>query len=1842
MKFIQILNRYTRKIAAIWGVVFLFELVSPMVAMALTAGPTAPEATSFEPVDTTDMVNPLTGSFTYNLPLLEVPGPEGGYPLSLSYHAGIRPDVEASWVGLGWTLNPGAINRNVAGLPDDFDEVSLRRRDYWSGGNRKDYGLDVGFASAVNVGLVFANDTYQGFGVGASLGYGIKFGSLSIGVDVGLNPYGGGYAGINASSGVEIIKGLGLGGSAGLTTNFESISFNNGVSLYKNNGAEKASTNLLSVSMSSSSNKPSLSVMGIRGSVFNSNSGKISTSSSGFGFTIPLGIFSIGASFRNTRYWIDETAEIPSTGSLYTPILDVNTPNTYMNNRSFDNYRLIPDDINIADSPEDYEMLGGTLPEYDNYVVTGQGIGGQIRPSLYQRALHLSNNTPSKSQMKQNIANVSVKAGAGFRFVNDFSNSFDQGLDDVIYQSGTPQDPNTLPFGMGGNTDRRIGNELAASKYVKYFTNDEIRNGNAKTKGFIDVGSVNRGFTRITNGTTFPNSTIATKGGSQIGGFMVTNESGVTYHYALPVYSFNEYSYNYTPKDNGKYTETTRKEPYAYTWLLTAVTGPDYVDRNGNGLVDAYDWGYWVAMDYGKWSNDYVWRTPAEGTDRDLDQNYSMYTSGQKELYYINKIRTRTHTAIFEKEARFDGKGNSTSALQTKNLGMYANLFDGTSRQSMRLNKVYLFNSTDASVINETSETINMGNSWEYYDNVIDNFDIDKVGRSVVEAKAIRIIDFGFSYDLSAETPNSFNSRKPDEKLGKLTLDGILFRGKGGVNLLPPTRFSYEESDVSSFEATRNAVNEFSTANTTFLELGMMIESAEDNPVYYGMVTAVRNGGQGKIYTLMNGKAFDSNVTNITLRQTKNPNYCKDCRDIWGFYKGDIDKTLLGLNEDIARKVTLSSAKSTDAWNLRSISSPTGNRIDLDYESNEFKKAIFEKKFSVPIKDFRRISDNKFSVELIGGVQDLIDSYALNEVVDGTFLESYLFPSGAKSYALIESSLDAAQCYFGGRDGTSDRIILNFKKFYDTPLNPSPVKDLYYGNIRLNISQNLNYGGGSRIKSIKNVGVNNVIYQTDYLYRTGNISNGVTSYLPINMETGYFENLPLEGVKTNYKKVLNRDFNKILKFAREIPGPGIMYSRVRIQNKVLQSNGDSQKEGFTDNTYRVMDERMISRTVMQDMPGTTGYVHGVNLRISDFTTNIGDVLQITSYDAEGRLVKQMRNRYLFDEATESADLRAQYRNILSSRFNSQGLVTERFAEARYHNNKKYSNRTNIVMAAREQYPSILLSSTTQDFINKSSESTENLGFDFYNGQPNKVLTKDSYGNRFLTETGFAYLQYAEMGNRLANISNKNMLTQVYSRVSYKVDNSNAKVGVVGGTKAIWSKEADVLMPNGTIIKQNSAANGQVWRKEREEVLEIPDTYGGSGILPIAQFTLTNGYWKLVNGIRIYNVYSKALEDYDRNNNYSANRYGYNNGKIIAGANFAKYGELAFSGAEDELMGTSVLGEVSKGQGTVSTGAFHTGSKSLSLAGGATGFEYSVPITNLTENRTYVASVWVKNAINGKVSLYYDVDGVATVAPINSAQSTKKSGDWNLVNIEIPISGGTQLKVYVKNEGTVSSFVDDFRFHPKNTNALAYVYDNFSGELTYILDHFNLYTRFEYDGMGRLVRTYKEQFGRAPYKTNEYQQNYGFSSSVYYNDKITLYFRKSNCTVGEGAEVKYDVPEGKYSSEISKGDANSKAMAEANQNGQAYANSTNGCITCKKYRVKVHRMNFDKLYFNYYDCNNQYRSVTYETLPQDINTGAYLVAYVCVSTIRSGIQFSRGQNQENVNVSAEIELVGNCD
>lgn len=151
------------------------EAALPLATFALSGGPSQPEVQGFQPIGTSEMVDPFTGDFSYNIPLMDI----DGYPINISYRSGITMDQEASWVGLGWSLNPGVVNRGMRGIPDDFmgDEVVKQ----------------INVKPNLTIGC--------GAGFGAKL-FGLDFLTGNLGASVKYNNYTG--VGIELSGGVNL------------------------------------------------------------------------------------------------------------------------------------------------------------------------------------------------------------------------------------------------------------------------------------------------------------------------------------------------------------------------------------------------------------------------------------------------------------------------------------------------------------------------------------------------------------------------------------------------------------------------------------------------------------------------------------------------------------------------------------------------------------------------------------------------------------------------------------------------------------------------------------------------------------------------------------------------------------------------------------------------------------------------------------------------------------------------------------------------------------------------------------------------------------------------------------------------------------------------------------------------------------------------------------------------------------------------------------------------------------------------------------------------------------------------------------------------------------------------------------------------------------------------------------------------------------------------------------------------------------------------------------------------------------------------------------------------------
>ncbi len=219
--------------------VFMFELFMPLYSVALTSGPAQPEAEGFTPAGTSDMVNTFSGDFNYNIPLFELPGPNGGYPFNLAYQAGVTMDQEASWVGLGWNLNPGAINRDMRGLPDDFNGDIIKtdidiKKNYTAGVNLS-FSPELWSFDFAKGGLTFSlgvrYNSYKGFGASTSVGGNSSIGDSgdggsvtgSVGLGVSFDSDEGAGADVSLGLGGKVGKGDNrLDGSVGMGVNSRS------------------------------------------------------------------------------------------------------------------------------------------------------------------------------------------------------------------------------------------------------------------------------------------------------------------------------------------------------------------------------------------------------------------------------------------------------------------------------------------------------------------------------------------------------------------------------------------------------------------------------------------------------------------------------------------------------------------------------------------------------------------------------------------------------------------------------------------------------------------------------------------------------------------------------------------------------------------------------------------------------------------------------------------------------------------------------------------------------------------------------------------------------------------------------------------------------------------------------------------------------------------------------------------------------------------------------------------------------------------------------------------------------------------------------------------------------------------------------------------------------------------------------------------------------------------------------------------------------------------------------------------------------------------------------------
>jgi hypothetical protein len=1864
----MIRNRIVLKTFAVF---FLIEIISstvlPSLSWALTAGPTAPEATSFEPVDTTDLVNLSTGDLVYNVPLLEVPGPSGGYPLSLSYHPAIQPNEDASWVGLGWNLNPGAVLRNVSGIPDDFSDVESATRFYWNGGHRESFeaGVTIGPAgqAGVTAGLSYSQDTFQGSGVGISLGIsggiGGKGSGASAYADIGISPYGDPSASAGVSLSVPIGKaaneGMHVGIGMGISTNFKSVSgsMHGGVS-YSDKGkdltkdSDDNGLSLVGGSISTNSRGVSTSLGGNAVASHNAKTGKISTHDRGFSLSLPVApILGVSLGYHYQRYWIDETDKIKVNGALMNAVPSPTTE--YLDSHSFDNYSILEVDTDLKTDMDPEKQMGGTFPNYDNFYVHAQGVSGNIRPYYFEKFLVKRNDYVEKEDSDgdtyKQYKTYQYPLGdnykrAEFRFVGDLSNRFEYNpepirmVPDAYYSQSNP-----MGFNFGWSNDLvkgELGNEpyasntLAGSRHIEYLTNSDIAqadspNSRASKSGFKETNST--GFNRNNQAS------------YAIGAMIITNESGVKYHFSLPVMTFDEYTYAENVSKILTFNESKNPTGYAYTWLLTGVTGVDYIDRgpdgNPDGKLNEFDWGYWVSFEYGKWTDQYYWRNPSEDMSLDIDNQFKKFSEGRKELYYLDAIRTKSHTALFIKEIRDDAKSTiysyrnisnvkpnviyagtkETLTDVSKNGGFIPKQITNTCNletwfmetledkgniqyysrptSTLKLNQVLLFtndqlpaslNKSDGSIYQQqynydwtvTHHDAFPGNypgcpftpilfNQHLYQNVLDVGDV-KFLPANYNQNVLRQIDFKTDYSLSPGTSNSFSSALASTELpstnpadyplnGKLTLKGVSFKGKGGADLIPGMNFNYELDEALSGTGNLQQVGSaFSMLQSNSgLSEGDIIKFSVNNAFYYAVVASISENGFTHNLKILGTALTISGLRSINWQVTKNPPYDKNAFDTWGLYKSDIDKNLLGINENAARLVSRTSARALDVWSLRSVSSSLGSKTIFDYGADEYRKPVLSLNHLLRVKELRPKSGSQnYEFVLYDNISDLDKLMAPSTSVGYSLLLAY-------PYLKLDFTNISKSFIHETKQGTTTITSIRFDGTYwilevpnlsalFTPKPPSGDKTyappiVIAGNISHH-NEYQNFGGGIRVNSIT-IESENTKHQTLYDYTENGKTSGVTSFEPGGMDQAIFV-FPSTGDEKDYfldtqKKtdaekayntILSSNFSRILANSREILPPGVLYESVTVKEKVSKAGEEFidvpnysvyNFAGFNEGMIGIIygDDKEHEYAQPIDLTNGKRRVHKIksrSVKIKNYSAQAGLLKKVTLYHNSEKISETI-NHYLHDNVSQSLSANTDlYEDMVRSKFNGQGIIHETFAEARmvrqdynvtYNAGFTFTDKAyNLlgVVAKREEYPIVQTGQTSVNYKTGIKTESENLALDFYTGTVISSKSSDGYGNTFVTETTPAYRVYDAM--KPMGLGGKNMLTQQAATKTYKLNPSNLseKQGLVSASVQTWSDQTNVV--------GGAPGNKQdgIWRMKSSYIWKGDDVsqLNADGLYPYSNFATqpfnfttpdaSSSQWQKTSEITLYDVHSHALEASDLNGDYAATKMSSDNHTVLATAANAGYNDLVYSGAEDNLVTGYFGGNVSPGQGVVQSTSAHTGLKSLLVNGGNTGFTYAVNKSDLkNKSSQYHASVWVKESaanVLPQVSLVAETNSNVVLASA-TPRATARAGSWYLINLDFDLPATELVKVYVKNTSASTSYAfDDFRFHPFSAAMTSYVYNQW-GELTHILNNNNLYTEYRYDGMGRLKETYTETF-RTSYgnqgiaKISEIEYNYGSS------------------------------------------------------------------------------------------------------------------------------------------------------
>ena len=690
-------------------------------------------------------VNTSTGQLSGSIPLITIPGLDGeGYQMSLNY-APPTPGSEASWVGYGWSLSPGAIQRNQNGIADDFKGTIInisKKPDYTRMTGRFVTGAEALSAVNGNIGTGAVWDSDRGVSPSVSL-------SLS-GFGAGIRYLHEGGEGIFSASVNPVQMALAVSNKVRGSGDGFSVDQSAAAADAGNRRAPAASDVTSGLRASVMDKLQSLHSTFVNSGIaaFNLRTkgmlsmrayeNPISGTTGAFVGTIQGSLAAdIGGEVGFDTHW---------TSLSYEPVDADKEVTGYL--RGGERAAGMDFTMERADVVDEYDkFVAAPVAMPDRFSVSAQGLAGSFRghfrrPGTFhddpvdydvEQGVNLGlefaagvGNVTAGATVTDDLVNTMEQEDWGFSSSPGFGDegqsvffAFDDepGLnraygaaDEVPHATGAAG----LQAMLAGDADLVLQGSVEAdepierqmmSKWIRW--NTVLESNDHHTHAMKTVYPM-RFCNQSLTGDVAAFRTVMD--GDHIGEFEVVNESGVTYTFGIPVLERDRVELSFTvpggvdpltlgPLDYkavatgappvGDFLSGTRtiesvirdsdsqvitgriiRQPVATSYLLTSITSADYVDLTLDGPSED-DLGTWVLFHYekdfgagvgsaeGEWfqfRNPYWANHFKEGNTADGRDDVASFTAGEKEVFRLSKVETRTHFAEFHASIRsFDG-----------------------------------------------------------------------------------------------------------------------------------------------------------------------------------------------------------------------------------------------------------------------------------------------------------------------------------------------------------------------------------------------------------------------------------------------------------------------------------------------------------------------------------------------------------------------------------------------------------------------------------------------------------------------------------------------------------------------------------------------------------------------------------------------------------------------------------------------------------------------------------------------------------------------------------------------------------------------------------------------------------------------------------------------------------------------------------------------------------------------------------------------------------------------------------------------------------------------------------